>query len=191
MRITIAAITGGIILFIWSAVAHMATPLGRAGLSTLPNEEAVRESLRANVPRPGLYLFPATSERLTSEEQKVLKEKVRSGPSGLLAYKPAGGEFFAPRQFISELVTNILAAAVAAILLSFMAAPYITKAVLTAMLAVFAFLSITASRWIWDAFPTAFVAAELTMEFIGWLLAGLAMAKIVTSRIVVPVAARE
>ncbi len=87
-----------------------------------------------------------------------------------------------PRQLISELVTNILAAAIAAILLSAMAAPYFTRVMFTALLALFAFLSVSASHWIWHGFPTAFVAADLATEFIGWLLAGLAMAKIVGPR---------
>ncbi len=185
MRITVAAIVGGIIVFVWSAIAHMATPLGTAGLSVLPNEEPVLQSLRANIPRSGLYLFPGAdmSGKITAEERKAWEAKVRSGPKGLLFYTASGAEFLSPRQLIAELISNILAAAVAAILLSFMAAPYITKVASTALLALFAFLSLSASHWIWDGFPTAFVAAELAMEFIGWFLAGLAMARIVTRRL--------
>ncbi len=184
MRIFIAAIVGGIIVFVWSAIAHMATPLGTAGLSVLPNEEPVLQALRANIPQSGLYFFPGAdmSRRMTAEEKKAWEAKLRSGPTGLMVYNARGGEALSPRQLIAELVTNVLAAAVAAILLSFMAAPYITKAVSTALLALFAFLSLSASHWIWYGFPTAFVVGELVTEFIGWLLAGLAIARIMSSR---------
>jgi hypothetical protein len=184
MKIAIAAVVGGVILFVWSAIAHMATPLGTAGLSVLPNEDAVRNAMRTNIPRSGLYLFPAPdlSGKMTTEQQKTWEAKLRSGPTGLLAYNAQGGEGLSARRLIAELISNVLAAAIAAILLSMMTAPYMARVFSTALLALFAFLTIAASRWIWDSYPTAFVAAELAMEFIGWFVAGLAIAKIVPVR---------
>jgi uncharacterized membrane protein len=43
---------------------------------------------------------------------------------------------------------------------------------------------VTASYWIWYGFPGAFIAAGLVTEFAGWLLAGLAIAKIVPPPVV-------
>ena len=184
MRIAIAAVAGGIIVFIWSAIAHMATPLGTAGLSALPNEDAVLSAMRSNVPRSGLYFFPGGefSSKMTPQEQEAWKAKVRSGPTGLLVYNANGFEAMSPRQLIAELITNILAAAIAAILVAMMAAPYFAKVFSVALLALFAFLSLSASHWIWYGYPTAYVAGELATEFAGWFLAGLAIAKISTVR---------
>lgn len=47
-RILIAAVAGGLIVFVWAAVAHMGTPLGTAGLRTLQEEEAVVAALKAS-----------------------------------------------------------------------------------------------------------------------------------------------
>ena len=59
-RIVIAALVGGLAMFIWGAVSHMATPLGEAGFKTMPaaSEPAVIGALGANVPDDGLYMFP-------------------------------------------------------------------------------------------------------------------------------------
>jgi len=183
MRIITAAIVGGLIVFGVSAVFHTLTPLGTMGLSFLPNEDPVMQAFKTNIPRSGLYFFPGgTMGKMTEQEQQAWAAKLRSGPSGLIVYTAEGLEAMEPRQLVSELIANILAAAIASILLTFMAAPYITKAISCALLAVFAFLSLSASHWIWYHYPTTFVAAELVMEFIAWLLAGLVIAKIVTPK---------
>ncbi len=183
MRNVIAGVVGGIIVFVWGAIAHLATPLGTAGLRALPNEAPVIEALKANVPQSGLYFFPGVdmSRKPTPEEQKAWEAKLRAGPSGLIVYTAGGMGAMEPRQLVTELISDILAAVLAAILLSFMAVPYITRAVAPALFALYAFLSLTVSHWNWYHFPTAFVTAELVTEFIGWLLAGLAMAKILTA----------
>ena len=47
MRILIAGILGGIVMFIWTSIAHMALPLGEAGINEIPNESAVLARCRA------------------------------------------------------------------------------------------------------------------------------------------------
>lgn len=184
MRILIAAILGGLTFFIWSAIAHMATPLGAAGMSVLPEEERVLTTLRETVPQSGMYFYPgADMKNLTEEQQKEWEARIKKGPTGLLIITTGGGEAMSPRQLGSELVVNILAAGVAAFLVSLMAAPFLTRVLAVALLGVFAFLATSASYWIWYNFPTAFVSAELITEVVGWLLAGLVIAKIVPSRL--------
>jgi hypothetical protein len=180
-KIVVASVAGGLIVFVWSAIAHMATPLGTAGMSVLPDEARVLEALKTLDPRSGLYFFPGMdmSRTLTPEEQQAWEAKLRSGPVGLLVINTQGAEAFSPRQLAIELASAILAAGVAAYLLSLVGAPYLTRVVAVALLAVFASLSISASYWNWYGFPTAFVAGELVTELIGWLLAGLAIAWLV------------
>ena len=61
-RRIVAGLLGGLAAFIWSSIAHTATPIAEAGVSTLPNEEAVLASLQRDLPAEGLYLFPAPVE---------------------------------------------------------------------------------------------------------------------------------
>ena len=58
MRIFLAALLGGIAMFIWSSIAHMALPLGEAGLRDVPNE-ALLTSLQTHIgAEAGLYPLP-------------------------------------------------------------------------------------------------------------------------------------
>jgi hypothetical protein len=182
-KILIAAAAGGLIVFVWTAIAHMATPLGTAGMSVLPpdQESKIIDAMNAGLPGSGLYFFPGIDMRSTPtpEQQKAWEAKIRSGPFGLLVYNARGGSPVSPAQLITELLSTMLAAAVAAYLASLMAAPTMTRAIAVSLLALFASLSIGASYWNWYGFPTAFVAAEAFTEIICWLLGGLAIARIV------------
>ena len=40
-RIILGGALGAVAMFIWTAIAHMATPLADAGIDEIPNEEAV------------------------------------------------------------------------------------------------------------------------------------------------------
>ncbi len=182
MRILIGAIVGAIVVFVVSAILHMATPLGTSGLSVLPNEDQVLEGLRANVQRSGLYMFPGLDPRTATEAQtSAWNAKFQRGPSGLLLISVGAGEALSPRQLILEFLTTLVAAWFGALILVRIGGSLLTRALVVAMLPVFAFFSVTASHWIWYGFPSAFVLAELAMEVIAWTCAGLAMAKIVTA----------
>jgi hypothetical protein len=182
-KIPIAAIAGGLAVFVWSAIAHMATPLGTAGMSVLPPAEEARviEALKAGVPDSGLYFFPGVdmSATLTPEQQAAWQKKIEAGPFGLLVFNAMGGSPMSPAQLLTELASTILAAGVAAFLVSFMAGSMLMRATAVALLALFSSLSIGASYWNWYGFPIAFVGAELGTELIGWFLGGIAIARIV------------
>jgi hypothetical protein len=182
-RILIAAVAGGLIVFIWTAIAHMATPLGTAGMSVFPpdQESKIIDAMKAGLPGSGLYFFPGIDMQSTPtpEQQKAWEAKIQAGPFGLLVFNARGGSPLSPAQLVTELASTMLAAAVAAYLASLMAGPMMTRAIAVALLALFASLSVGASYWNWYGFPTAFIAAEAFTELIGWLLAGLAIARIV------------
>ena len=48
-RIFLAALLGAIAMFIWTAIAHMALPLGEAGIREIPNEAAVLGAMQSNI----------------------------------------------------------------------------------------------------------------------------------------------
>ena len=57
-KILLAGMVAGLVLFVWESVAHMALPLGEAGIRGLDNESAVLASLKENVKQDGFYFFP-------------------------------------------------------------------------------------------------------------------------------------
>ena len=180
-RILLGAVVGGFIVFAWSAVQHMATPLATAGISALPGEEAVLAALRANVREDGFYFFPAAgmSPDMTPAEHEAWAERMRTGPSGVMVVHPQGAEPMPMRGLVYELVSDILAALLVAFGLAHVVAPYGRRVLLVALAGVFVALAGSASYWIWYGYPTAYIGAEAIDHIVGWLLAGLAMAKIV------------
>ena len=58
-RILLAGLLGGIAMFIWTSIAHMALPLGEAGIREIPNEAAVLSAMQSNIAeKPDFIFFP-------------------------------------------------------------------------------------------------------------------------------------
>lgn len=182
-RILLAGLLGGLAVFVWSFIAHMVLPLGEAGVRTLPNEAATLEGLRSTIPEPGMYLFPmmGNPSEASEAEQAKWMEAYRTGPAGVLVYRPLGGEFNFPKLLGAELLSTCLAALLAAFVLARLVGSYLQRALLVGIFGLFAWFSISVSYWNWYEFPTAFVLAEGIDQVIGWLVAGLVIAKIVPS----------
>ena len=86
VRVLLAGVLGGIVLFNWGFVAHMVLPLGMMGMCSIPNEASVASAIRADVPEPGMYMLPGLDlSKSPSETQMKERElKVKEGPSGTL-----------------------------------------------------------------------------------------------------------
>ena len=178
-KIVLAALLGGLVVFVWGAFSHMALPLGEMGMSSLPNEEPVLSVLRNSVPNQGLYFFPGMeSHNMSAPERAAWEAKYRTGPAGLLIYRPVGGELLMPRMMIVELLTNMLAALLAALIITRLRATYFQRVMVVGSLGLFAWISISLSYWNWYDFPGLFVFAEGIDQVVGWLLGGLVISKL-------------
>ena len=190
-KILLGGILGGIVFFLWASFSHLVLPLGKAGIRQIPNEAAVLAAMRVAISEPGFYIFPGMAESagMTKEQQAAAmnewQEKYRRGPTGILIYHPQGREALSPKQLLTELGSNIVAALVIAILLA-MAAPglggYAVRVCFVACFGLFSFLDIHVSYWNWYGFPASYTLAALVDGVVGWALAGLAMGAIVKTR---------
>jgi hypothetical protein len=183
-RRVMAAIAGGIVVFVWSALSHMALPLGTAGIQSIPNEERVAQAIRGTITEGGLYFFPGFdgSHKRTPEEERSWTERYRRGPSGILVVQPGGRDPMSPQQLVVELIADILAAGVAAFVLGGLGGSFVARAGAVGLLGVFEWLDINVSFWNWYKFPTAYTVAALIEQVVGWTLAGLVMALILRGR---------
>lgn len=150
-RILMGGLIGGLVVFLWSAVSHTVLPLDLADLLHKPGDSYL------TAVHPGA-----------------------AGPDGIQEIRPAGRNPLLVRQLVIELITRILAAAIAAMLL-YMAAgslpAYAARALFVTMLGVFAGVVIDSSYLY--GFPAAYAAAVLADQALGWFLGGLAIAAIV------------
>ncbi len=182
-KILLAGVAGGVALFIWGAVAHMALGIGESSMKAMQNEEAVLATMKENLKEPGLYLFPGgvPSNEITAEQQAELMRKWKQGPSGFLVFHPQGMPAMSAKTLLTELVSNILAALVAAFLLS-QALGSLTsfgsRVLFVTLIGLVPFLSISVSFWNWYGFPSGFTMGEFFEQVVGFGLAGVAMAAI-------------
>ena len=180
-RIVIAGFVGGFAIFMWGAIAHIATPLGAMGFKKMPDEEAVSAAIKSSVKEHGLYFIPYRdmNRNPTPDELKIWEEKLKAGPTGLLLVNPSGGEAMSPRQLGSEFATNVLAALLSAFLLSRVVGSYLARVFFLSLVGLLGWMSINVPYWTWYGFPIEFTLAAGIEEVVGGFIAGLVIAWIV------------
>ena len=185
-RIILAGVLGAIAMFIWSAIAHMALPLGHAGMQIgLPNEDKVLEAMKSGIgDKAGLYLFPEfnlgdnPTKEQEQEAMKKYEEKLVANPSGFLLYHPAGSRPMAMGkwltvEFLKELIVSILAVF---LLAQTRIATFGGRVGFVLVAGIMAAITTNISYWNWYGFPGVYTAAYMFTEVVGFLFAGLAAA---------------
>ena len=171
MRVLIAGALGGLVMFIWSAVANIATPLGTAGMSHTPHEAEALASLQTHLgDGSGLYVLPASAMSGTAPR----------GASAFLVYHgPAYDLSITPTKLAGELVTEVLGALIAAVLLGFTRlSTFVGRAGFIAGLGVIVAAMTNLSYLFWFGFPLAYTLAYGAIQLIGFILAGAVIAAI-------------
>jgi hypothetical protein len=182
LRVVLAGVLSGIVLFLWLSVAHMALPLGMTGISQIPTEQPVVDAMRANIPQPGLYLIPgpgaAFSGPQSPERQAARRDyeaRYSAGPVGLLIYHPVGGPMMNPGQLIAELLNNVLQGLALAMILALLASHTIRAGAYVGFAAgICAATATNVSYWNWYGFPASYTAAAIITEIVGYILMGIA-----------------
>lgn len=187
-KICLGGLVGSIVLFVWGALAWTVLPLHSSTMKTLPNEDAVLASLRANAIEPGFYGFPCPRQEsgLTKEQQeaatKAFTEKFHEGPHGIVVLGANGGDPMPPSALLGSFLTQLVSALVAAWLLSKALGGLESYGARVQFVTVLGFLAAVVTHlpyWNWFSFPTDYTIAQLADLTIGWFLAGLVIAAIV------------
>jgi len=183
MRIIIAGLLGAVALFVWMSVAHMFTPLGYIGFSKLPNEPAVLAALKdGGATHSAFYFFPWVDPKDPKLMEKST-ELMKSNPSGLMVFQPAGASTDMTPMMVKEFVKELAQTLIAAFLLSLtMLGSYLGRVGFVALVGVFAMLGSDASYWIWYGFPLNYTLASMLMQLVGAIVAGLVVAAVVKPR---------
>lgn len=180
MRVILAGVAGGIAMFIWTSVAHVALPLGEIGFSQIPGEAAVLASMHHAIGEShGLYFFPWTDmSRSDAMAEAAAKEKVN--PSGLLIYRPPGSnDGMTATMLAAEFAKEVAVSLIAAFLLARTALyTYAARVGFVAAIGLAATLTTNVSYWNWYGFPATYTLAAMITEFVGYVAAGLAIAVI-------------
>ena len=75
-------------MFVWTSIAHMALPLGEAGINEIPNESAVLSAMQSSIgDKTGLYIFLGlgVGKNATRDEKheamKQMQQRIAANPS--------------------------------------------------------------------------------------------------------------
>jgi len=188
-RAFLAAILGGIAMFIWSFIAHDLLPLGEMGMREFKDEAAVLDALKTNLgDARGLYHFPGhragpnATRQEKSDAMKRAMEKAASGPSGLLIYHPSR-EFTFGKLLGIEFATELLEAILVVFLLTQTRIESFAGRVGFVFLAgILAAIATNIPYWNWYGFPSRYTAAYMSIEIIGFLCVGLIAALVLRNR---------
>ena len=183
-RILLAGLLGGIAMFIWTSIAHMALPLGEAGIREIPNEAAVLSAMQSNIAEAGLFFFPGfglgpnPSREAQHEAMKHMDEKLAQHPSGIMMYHPAGSRPFVMARYLSiEFVTEVLEAFLVVYLLSLTRlTTFGARVAFVTVAGVLAAIATNISYWNWYGFPAVYTSAYMFIQVVGFLCIGLVAA---------------
>ncbi len=181
MRILLAGILGGIVMFAWTSIAHMALPLGEAGITEIPNESTVLNSMQSNIgDRAGLYIFPGlglgenASREEKSQAMKGMQQRIAANPSGILMYHPPGRQFAFGKSLAIEFSTELLEAILVIWLLAqTQIASFGGRVGFVLLAGILVAIATNVSYWNWYGFPGVYTASYMLTEVIGFLLVGI------------------
>jgi hypothetical protein len=184
MKIFLAAILGAVAMFIWTAIAHMALPLGETGIAEIPNESAVLGALQSSIgDQTGLYIFPGmgigtdASRQEKSEAMKHMNEKLAANPSGILMYHPPGRPFAFGKALMIEFITQLIEAILVVLLLAQTRIETFAGRVGFVLAAgILAAIATNISYWNWYGFPTTYTASYMLIQIAGFFIVGIVAA---------------
>jgi hypothetical protein len=180
MRILVAALLGGIIMFFWGAVAHMALGLGNVGIHQPTHEDAVLTTLHDGLgPDPGVYLLPSFDPHKWGDPaaKAAYAQKAIASPYAMVVYLPQGEDMTQMgHQLAHQWASDTLSALALATLMGLAAFSFARRMLIATLAPIFAWLSTLVPYWNWYRFPGSFTWAALIEQLIGWLLVGAVMA---------------
>ena len=190
MKILLAGILGGIVMFIWTSVAHMSLPLGEAGIHEIPNESAVLSAMQSNIgDQTGLYIFPGSgvgnnaTRQEKNEAMKHVAEKMAANPSGIFMYHAPGRPFTIGKWLGIEFGTELLEAILVVFLLAqTRIVSFAGRVGFVLAAGILAAVTTNISYWNWYGFPGVYTASYMLIQLVGFLLVGVAAALILPKR---------
>src|SRR5947209_19303617 len=96
LRVILAAILGGVVMFAWGAFSHMVLNLEGSMIRQVPNEAAVVAAMKDNIREDGVYAIPGIdmTRQPSAEEMNAWSAKYEVGPTAMLFYHSKGTDVF-------------------------------------------------------------------------------------------------
>ncbi|MEO6926483.1 MAG: hypothetical protein ABI129_07405 [Rhodanobacter sp.] len=180
MRVLVASLIGGIVMFLWGVGAHMVLGLGDIGLRQPTNENVALSGLQEGLGgQAGVYVLPSLDPKQMKDPAVTRAYSIKAvrSPYAWVIYQPRGTDMLQMGPQIGrQWASDTLAALALAFVMGLAVLSFRQRLAVAAAAAVFAWLSSLLPYWNWYRFPLDFTLAALAEQLIGWLLAGAVMA---------------
>jgi hypothetical protein len=181
--LALGTLLGGLALFLWGAIYHMALPFYNAAMLPFANEDTVAQAVVAGAPQPGTYVLPNLPAGATDEQRKqgmsAIEEKAQRGPMVLAFVRPGPLGSFGTLLGVQLVLDLSLGLMATLILLNARPQSFGGRVLLLAGVGLAIWLSTSAPEWNWYSSGAAWALANLGEQVGGWALAGLVLAKVV------------
>ncbi len=176
-RKLVAAILGGLVVFMWGYVSHMFLPFHQDAVKTFSHSPSEFADFFGELSESGVYSFPMVdSDGKLSEAQKAIWEK---GPRVTMAVvRKDGGSEAMTKQLLMSFAWSIAAALVAAIVLGSVGGGFGRKVFVATLIGGFAALATHVQFWVWFEYSNKFLVAYVIDSVVAWFFAGIVMAKV-------------
>lgn len=180
--LALGTLLGGLVLFLWGAIYHVALPFYTGSMQSFTNEEAVAQALAAGAPRPGTYALPHMPAGASDEQRRSVEQRSQRGPLVLAFVRPHGFGSMGP--YLARQLAIDVAVALVATLIVLIARPqgFRNRVLLLVLVGLAIWLATSASQWNWYSSGAAFAMAELAEDLVGLTLVGLVVARVAAPR---------
>ncbi len=181
MRLLLSTLAGAVIYFIWQMLAWMMIPIHGPTISSLPNEDAVRDVLVEQNVESGVYIVPyGTNEEMADPESEFMKRH-QEGPLFAIYYHKSGLEPMMVSVMLAGFGLDFLGVLLAATLLKCAAdarcfRSYLARVGFVTGLGVFLAMMGHVTYAIWMHFDAYYTAMFVVDSVVGWFLVGLVIA---------------
>jgi hypothetical protein len=184
-RIFLAGVLGAVAMFVWTSIAHMALPLGEAGVQNTMNDDALLAALKSTVnDKDGLYIYPSmglgpdATHAQRSEAMEKYTATLEKNPSGFFIYHPAGSRPMKMGKFLGiEFGTELCEALLAVWLLAqTRLVTFGGRVGFVTAAGILAAIATNVSYWNWWGFPGNYTGAYILIQVVGFFLVGVVAA---------------
>jgi hypothetical protein len=167
----IGGLIGGIIIFIWQALSHMAFNLHEPNQQYSVGQDSVLASLKTHIKDPGGYIIPRMKDELSMDQMESYTKSIQGKPWAIIRYYEANEVDMESKMLPGETV-NILLAILLIWIIQHLKNPtrgLIIK--LSLVVGFIAFANVSYTEHIW--YPVFDLRAQLIDAVVGWGLCGI------------------
>ncbi len=182
MRVLIAGVLAGLVLFFWGAVAHMVLPLGEMGTRAPKDEDAALSAMTASLgSEPGIYYLPYIDSAGMKDEAKTaaFASKSAANPYAYIIWQPAPtgrSPMDMGPQLGRQAAIDVSIGVLLAWVLSLVAGGFGQRVGAAVATGVLVTLATHVPYWNWYRFPSDWLLGQAVEVVVGLLLSGIVAA---------------